>query len=363
MRPTPVRERGAGNEIMRIENIRLKNFRNVSDSSFAFDADRVLLLGPNGSGKSNLLEAISFLSVLRSFRGAPAREMVKLDCREFVISARIGGGTRRQLAVRENIGGARELFEDRRPVRKSSEFIRNFRTVSFAPEDRMIVSGGASYRRRFFDMLISVLEPKYFSDLGNCNRALKQRNRALRNGGKGADCFVPELIGSTVSLTAFRREYAAMVEREVNKLLGVSGKFGVRCRFSAPEDEGAFAELLEREREKELRRGVTLYGPHLDEFEFSLDGKPLRSCGSTGQIRLLSLFLKLAEFALVRKLADLPVLVLADDVTGELDAENARRFFELTQVADQAFFTFAIEPASEFFAGARRLALGGGAGL
>ena len=343
---------------MRIEELRLKDFRNVSSGKFRFDSDRVLLLGPNGSGKSNLLEAISFLSVLRSFRGAPVREMVKLECREFAIAARLDCGTRRKtLAVRESPGRTRELFEDRLPVRRSSDFIRNFRTVSFAPEDRMTVSGGAAYRRRFFDMLISVLEPKYFSDLGNCNRAVKQRNRALRGGGRGAEFFVPELVRCTASLSAFRREYAALVEAEVNKLLDGRGSFAVKCRFSAPPDETEFAKLLEKERDKELRRGATLYGPHLDEFEFLLDGKPLRSCGSTGQTRLVSLLLKLAEFALVKKLSDLPVLVLADDVTGELDAENTRRFFELTKLADQAFFTFAADPQSDFFSGAQRFTL------
>ena len=342
---------------MKITTLKLRNFRNVGRGVFDFSASRVLFLGPNGAGKSNLLEAIGFLSVLRSFRGAPVRDMMKLDEHEFTIAAKLDcGAYRKVLALREGTSG-RELFEERKPVPRSSDFIRNFRTVSFAPEDRMTVSGGAAYRRRFFDMLISVLEPKYFSDLGNCNRAVKQRNRALRGGGRGAEFFVPELVRCTASLSAFRREYAALVEAEVNKLLDGRGSFAVKCRFSAPPDETEFAKLLEKERDKELRRGATLYGPHLDEFEFLLDGKPLRSCGSTGQTRLVSLLLKLAEFALVKKLSDLPVLVLADDVTGELDAENTRRFFELTKLADQAFFTFAADPQSDFFSGAQRFTL------
>jgi len=348
---------------MRIENLKLRNFRNVGSGSFDFTSSRVLFLGPNGAGKSNLLEAIGFLSVLRSFRGAPSREMAMLGSREFALQALMDFGKwKKRLTLRENVGGKRELFEDREPVRKSSEFIRNYRTVAFAPEDRMIVSGGAAYRRRFFDMLISVLERKYFVDLGNCNRALKQRNRGLRNGGKGADCFTPEFIDSSVSLMAFRREYAQLTANEVNALMNGRGEFAVRCRFTAPEDAGAFARQLETEREKELRRGATLSGPHLDDFEFFLDGKPLRSCGSTGQIRLLSLYLKLAEFSLVRRLAELPVLVLADDVTCELDAANARRFFELTRMADQSFFTFAERPADEFFSGAQELTLGSSSG-
>ena len=180
----------------------------------------------------------------------------------------------------------------------------------------------------------------------------------MRGGGKGADLFAPEFINCAISLMAFRREYAAMVEKEVNLLLAGMGVFAIKCRFSAPENAEEFAKILHDERDKELRRGTTLNGPHLDEFEFFLDGKPLRSCGSTGQIRMVSLFLKLAEFSLVRKLAELPVLVFADDVTGELDAENTRRFYELTRVADQAFFTFAVPPKSEFFADAQRIELG-----
>ena len=344
---------------MRITDLKLQNFRNAERAAYRFSAPRVLLLGPNGAGKSNLLEALGFLSVLRSFRGAPVREMVMLEKHDFALAARIDCGKFRKLiSLRERIGGGRELFEERRPVARASDFIRNFRTVVFAPEDRMIVAGGAAHRRRFFDLLISVLEPKYFSALGSCNRALKQRNKALRSaGGRGAAYFDPVLAESAAVLTAFRREYAAMLEKEVNRLMTPPERFAVRCRFSAPESSDEFLRLLARERDKELRRGATLYGPHLDDFELVLDGKPLRGCGSNGQIRLMSLYLKLAEFALIRRLAELPVLVLADDVTGELDAANQRRFLELTQVADQAFFTFTKRPEEPFFSSAQEIVL------
>ena len=343
---------------MKITGLKLYNFRNVARGGYAFSASKVLFLGPNGAGKSNLLEALGFLSVLRSFRGASPREMVKLEENEFTLTAKLDRGSFcRHLALRERIGGPRELFEERHPVARSSDFIRNFRTVVFSPEDRMVVAGGAACRRRFLDMLISVLEPKYFSALGSCNRALKQRNKALRSGGRNAGCFDPVLAESAGVLTAFRREYAAMLEKEVNRLGTPHGRFAIRCRFSAPEDPDEYLKLLAAERDRELRRGATLCGPHLDDFEFLLDGKNVRSCGSNGQIRLLALHLRLAEFSLIRRLAELPVLVLADDVTGELDAANRQRFFELTEMADQAFFTFTARPEDPFFAAAQEIRL------
>ena len=344
---------------MRIESLILRDFRSYAESRFEFSSPRVIFVGPNGAGKSNLLEAIGYLSVLRSFRGAPPREMAALDKRVFTIGVRLDrGGRKKELMIRETVGVKRELFEDRAPVRKSSDFIGHFRTVVFAPEDRQIVSAGASHRRRFFDMLISVLEPKYFSTLGSFNRALKQRNKALRSGGKGAEFFLPEIMECTPVLTAFRREYAAMVEAEVDKLLGKK-RFTLTPRFSAPGNKDEFLEMLRREGDRELRRGVTLYGPHLDDFEMFLDDKPLRLCGSTGQIRMISLYLKLAEFSLVKRLSELPVLALVDDVTCELDAENTDRFLELTRVADQAFFTFAARPDNAFFASAQEILLPG----
>ena len=165
------------------------------------------------------------------------------------------------------------------------------------------------------------------------------------------DCFFMWQVNPSV---IFGRNQ--LIEKEVNALLGVP-RFAVAPKFSAPEDPDVFLIVLRRDAEKERRRGVTLYGPHLDDFEMSLDGKPLRICGSTGQIRMISLYLKLAEFSLVKRLSELPVLVLADDVTGELDAVNTGKFFELTKIADQAFFTFAVPPEGDFFSAAQQLEL------
>ncbi|UKI33350.1 MAG: AAA family ATPase [Lentisphaeria bacterium] len=141
---------------MLIEQLELVNFRNYESNRFRFSGDRVVLTGPNGAGKTNLLESIFFLSILRSFRTVSGREMVRIGSRGFELRGRIAGnGMREELRVVQALSGRRETFVGPNRIRRSSEFIREFRAVVFVPEDRNITGGSSSCRRRFFDMLIS----------------------------------------------------------------------------------------------------------------------------------------------------------------------------------------------------------------
>ncbi len=348
---------------MLLEQLELTDFRNYRLGRFRFAGDRVVFTGPNGIGKTNLLESISFLSILRSFRTVSGREMVRIGSRSFDLRGRIekGGGLREELRVVQLLSGKRETFIGPNRIRRSSEFIREFRTVVFVPEDRNITGGSSSCRRRFFDMLISTLDSGYLSALSNYHRALTQRNHALKSPERvaAAAAFEPELAVNAPLIAARRREYAAAVEEEVNRMLSAREKseFRIHFRNDYPESPEEYLALLARNREREMIRSCTGIGPQLDEFEFFLNGKLLRHYGSTGQIRMISLLIKLAEFNLVRRSARERVAVLVDDVTGELDEENSVRFFETIADADQLFFTFTEFPALKFFRDAEEIAL------
>ena len=168
---------------MLLEQLELADFRNYRSSRFRFAGDRVVFTGPNGIGKTNLLESISVLSILRSFRTVSGREMVRIGSRGFDLRGRIEkeGGLREELRVTQSLSGRRETFIGPNRIRRSSEFIREFRTVVFVPEDRNITGGSSSFRRRFFDMLISTLDSGYLTALSNYHRALMQRNHALKS--------------------------------------------------------------------------------------------------------------------------------------------------------------------------------------
>ena len=348
---------------MLLEQLELTDFRNYQSAGFRFTGDKVVFTGPNGIGKTNLLESIGFLSILRSFRTVSGREMVRIGSRGFDLRCRIdkGKGVHEDLRIVQSLSGRRETLIGSNRIRRSSEFIREFRTVVFVPEDRNITGGSSSCRRRFFDMLISTLDSGYLAALSNYHRALAQRNRALKSPGQSAAvaAFEPELAAGAPLIAARRREYAAAVEAEVNQMLALREKLEFRINFRCdyPEDTGEYLALLARNREREMIRSCTGIGPQLDEFEFFLNGRLLRHYGSTGQIRMISLLVKLAEFNLVRRSARERVAVLVDDVTGELDEENRIRFFETIADADQLFFTFTEFPGLDFFRDAEEIAL------
>lgn len=311
-----------------------------------FCRKNIFFTGPNGSGKSNLLESIAFASLLRSFRGASPREMVKLGAREFklavVLENRFG---KERLQITESLSGKRQLTINGQPVRRSSDFIREFHTVVFAPEDREIAAGTSGCRRRFFDILISEIEPEYLLRLSRYHRALLQRNRALKFSPRSAAAFDAELAEQAPFISACRRRYARLVGEHVSALLASGGgEFRIVYRSDTAETAAEHLKLLESKRESELRRQCTLCGIQLDEFDFMFNGKLLRTYGSTGQIRLISLLLKMAQYRIIRTDSDIPLAVLADDVTGELDAGNLELFLDTVSTADQKFFTFAEPP-------------------
>ncbi len=346
-----------------IERLELVNFRNYGVGKFQFSSPQVVLFGPNGSGKTNLLESIYFLSILRSFRTISCRELISVGERSFSLKARINKGAyREELRILQTMSGKREVWIDSNSIHRSSEFIREFRTVVFVPEDWNISGGSSSFRRRYFDMMISILDRNYLLALNNYHRALLQRNRALKIKEPSAvtGAFEPEMALNAPYIAKQRYAYAKLIEKEVTRMLKEDGnlEFSIVYHPNYPTSSAEYLKMLERDRPKEQLHQFTMTGPQLDDYEFILNGKLLRSYGSTGQIRIISLLLKLAEFNLIKSTTSEPVVVLIDDVTGDLDEWNKMRFYNIISDAQQQFFTFTELPNQKFFLDAEKIKIG-----
>ncbi|MCP3966478.1 MAG: DNA replication/repair protein RecF [Lentisphaerae bacterium] len=355
-----------------IKRLQLKNFRNYKACEVSLHNRTVVFTGRNGQGKTNLLEAIFFLSMLRSFRTSRTGDLRRIGSKGFHIGAEISRKKYSELLeVDYSEPGKRKIKIDKSPVSKASEFINQVRAVAFSPEDINIVTGNSGMRRRFMDMLVSVLKPEYLTALHTYNAAMKSRNAVLRRPDVDiglVKAYEPIMAQNAVKIVELRQEYCSLIEEEVNALLAEFGteKFNFTMRYRGDLSVGAIEEIkarFERERERDIKRAFTGFGPQLDEFEMQFQGRLMRSFASTGQCRLISLCLKLAKVNVLCKHCSKDinnVIVLVDDVTGELDAVTRHLFFQVINQAGQAFFTFTEKPLDSYFDNAEFYAINNG---
>ncbi len=334
-----------------LSSIVIQDFRNYERLELEPVPGVNLLVGLNGQGKTNLLEAIHYLSLLRSFRTTQLRTLVRWGQSTFQLRARIDGESRGcRLAIEH--GQQRRLLVDRQPVQLASEFIGHFFCVTFVPEDIALVKGTASDRRRYLDILGSQLVPHYLAALQDYGKALKSRNALLR-----AERPDPRQVSSFDRVLADRGSFILMRRRELvgrldealvqvgdamSRARELTMEYAASVELPADADESAAAEsyrlALNESLERDLARRQTHRGPHRDDLRFRLRERLLGDYGSEGQCRLAALALKMAAGNLfMQRRQDDAVIWLVDDVVGELDAEARGAFFACLEQADQAF--------------------------
>lgn len=335
---------------MIIESLKLENFRNISRAGLQFDSDAVFFEGGNGQGKTSLLEAVFYVANLRSFRTLKINELKKLGCPSFHLSLSFlkKQGWKSQLEV--DCGLVRTLQADRVPVSKASDFTGKIKTIAFLPDDPLIVSGPSLLRRRFFDMFISLLDRGYFMDLQNYLQALRSRNILLKNHNCNLDIlrsYSTVLASSGSEIVRKRAKYVELIcglmKKLFEELYPSLSDFEIRMDFTKETFESeSYLKKAENDLKRDLQRGFTTFGPHLDDFEFLFDGKSMRAFGSRGQCRMTSLILKLAELDAVREVSGAlnDTVVLVDDATADLDLHARQAFSEKIRTAGQVFFAF-----------------------
>lgn len=341
-----------------ITQLILRNFRNYANLSVDFPENINVLIGENGQGKTNLLEAIFFLSMLRSFRTSSIKDLQKIGIKEFFLSASVNTGKGWDELFEIEYADKRILRIDSSPVQKASDFIGNIKTVAFSPSDIMLVTESTGLRRRFINMLIASFNKQYLIDLNEYTNALKMRNALLKGGAPdpaSMSAFEQIMARSGSKIVKKRTEVLNALSSEmlalINDIKGGDPVFSLKYNFNqATSIESSYLAKLTDERAKEIARGYTLFGPHLDDFEFILEDKSLRNFGSAGQCRLASLCLKMAAVTILQgDNKDSKVITLVDDVTGELDEKTRDAFFRVISKSEQTFFTFTEKPEDEYF--------------
>jgi DNA replication and repair protein RecF len=293
------------------------------------------MLGVNGQGKSNCLEAIGFISALRSFRTQLTKPLFQKNTNEFHLLYEIEherlGITEVELRIKQK---EKVLLIDGDPVKRLADFIGLFPVVPLHSGDLMILRGSPSERRRFFDMTLASVDPEYFHSLRMYYKAIQERNQLLKMNSKGQafDAFEKELAKCAYSLVVKRREgiehlsqiltnvYEAFSEDKESPVLAYKPDTDLAST-------DAYEQLFAEQRKKDQIMGSTGRGPHRDDYSISLAIGGAKEYGSDGQQRGLSVALRMAQASLFEKKLGIKPVILIDDILGELDPKRKKSFW------------------------------------
>lgn len=320
---------------MYIEHVSVNNFRNYAAAEFA-PAPRgiTLLQGDNGAGKTNILEAVAYISMLKSFRGAPAGSLVRSGEQQAVLRATANREGRSILVETElNLAGKDKVRLNRQPVRRAEDLLGTVLATVFSPDDIEVVKGPPQLRRDYADDLLASLHQRHALARADMDRLLKQRNALLRSAGGS---LRPGMAGA---LNVWDTKFAAVgeaiaqsrealvvalrpeVELAYSQLSGVADNVtggGIGLRYERSWD-GELLAALYNAREEDIRRGSTSVGPQRDDIHLSVGRLAARTQASQGEQRSLGLALRLGGHSLVTARHGSSPVLLLDDVFSELD--------------------------------------------
>jgi DNA replication and repair protein RecF len=317
---------------VRLRRVVARGFRNLAPLDLTVPSEGVALLGPNGAGKTNVLEAIYYPVLFRSFRGATDAEVAGFGGTGFHAEVAFGEDGRNGTAAATwtSAGRSKRLVVDGEPAKTLASAAGRWLAVAFLPTDTGLASGAPSERRHYLDRMLALAETSYFRTLARYRQGIARRNAALRNGDHAAaQAFEPVIAAAGAPVVAarlawlegargrFAKEFADLGE-QLPADLAYHGDVALA-------DPAAWPERFQGARERDRQRGITSVGPHRDDLKLSLAGKALGRYGSTGQQRSAAIALKLLELGTLRDArGEEPALIL-DDVFAELDRDRQAR--------------------------------------
>jgi len=338
---------------MILHNLRLRSFRAHAETEVELAPSVTLLYGPNGAGKTNVLEAIHYLCLTKSFTASRDRYAVRKGAPYFEIEGTVEGVRQKPMTVRLAYvpGEGKSMFVNGAELDRLADIVGVLPVVIFSPEDYDLTAGGPSERRRFVNNILSQARPVYMDDLLKYRRARRQRNEVLKSYKKRPDPPPPELLdpwteklvtlGSRVVRRRhqFLQDFAEYLTDAYNRIKAVAERPSIEYDTiadlsAAPSDEdveAAFRTALDEKQHNERDRGTTLVGPQRDELVFRLDDLEVRRYGSQGQHRTFAMALKLAQYFYLDDRSDTTPVLLLDDAFAELDARRTDVFLNLLQ--------------------------------
>jgi DNA replication and repair protein RecF len=340
---------------MHLKSLSLVNFKNYEQVDIPLSEKINCFVGENGVGKTNILDAVHYLALCKSNLNPIDTQNIRYE-EDFCVVQ----GLFERLGKEENIycgirrQKKKQFKRNRKEYQKLSEHIGLIPLVMISPADSILINGGSEERRKFMNGVIAQYSKAYLENMIQYNRALTQRNRLLKDFANTRSFNLDMLEVWDEQLIRYGEPVYEERRRFVEELLPVFSTFyehvsgnreSVTLSYQAQLLEKGFREGLQESLEKDRIIQYTTFGVHKDDLGMLLGEHSLKKNGSQGQQKTFLVALKLAEFEFIRKLTEIPPILLLDDIFDKFDANRVKQIISL--VAENHFGQIFITDTNE----------------
>jgi len=340
---------------MFLKGLTLFNFKNYAEAELTFAEGVNAFTGSNGSGKTNILDAIHYLCLCKSYYNSSDTHSIRHNESFFSIKGNFDlNGKEEEILVLVKSGQKKNVKRNQKEYPRLGDHIGLLPLVMEAPVDQELINGGSEERRKLMDSIICQYDHKYLDDLIAYNRVLQQRNALLKQTARGAftdasmwQVWDEQLAGYGHKVYEARKEFVKnfqpLFTSSYSYLTGETEFADIQYN-SALEKEN-MENLLSRTLQKDLALQYTSTGIHKDDLLFTLNDHPVKRIGSQGQQKSVIVALKLAQFHIMKQACGIKPILLLDDIFDKLDLKRITRLMEL--VSKETFGQLFITDTSE----------------
>lgn len=333
---------------MRLSDLQITHFRNLEKVQLTPSTGVNLILGDNASGKTSLLEAIYYLSHVRSFRTQFVTDLIQRETPYLQLVARIENGHNKILPI--GIRRSRnksEIRVNKQPVKRVSDIAAQFPVLAIHPDSYRLISGSPSQRRQYIDWGVFHVEHGFFKAWQRFKKALLQRNAALKSKQKFDICELwnAEICKSADYIDQLRKQYFENLLPYLNRLnllFFPDDVVSIDYKRGWPIDKDLLV-ILEDNLQKERLKGYTYYGPHRADINIKVNNQSAQTCISRGQQKTLVALMRLAQAMHFSDATNMPCVVLYDDLAAELDSQHRTKILSVLSTMNIQLFLTAIE--------------------
>lgn len=332
-----------------IEQIDIRNFRNLESFQIKIEKPIVLLEGPNGTGKTSILESIYFAATSKSHRTSQEKDMIMYGKEYAAVKVKENNKTY-EIILSKN--GKRASI-NKSEVKKMSDYIGRLHVVMFAPEDLFLIKGGPSERRFFMDLELMQVNSEYIKLLTHYKKILKQRNALLKNILINADYTFLNILGEQLvevgsKIFDIRETFINDLNKKIKIVASKYNNFNVELKYEPNITKDNWLEHMKTKQKQDIIYQTTSVGIQKDDFKVEFNGFNAKDYASQGTTRLIVIELKLALLEWIKEQTNEPAVLLLDDVLSELDIERQNLFLETIPHKHQVFISSAVPLYKDF---------------